>query len=151
MGNKTSFQPGRSGNPETMFKSGQSANPNGRPKAVLELRNYAREFGHDGIRKLAVMAGLLPNEPPAEAEAVRVACIKELLDRGYGKAPLVFGDDADAPHVIEFRWANATTNLLPGEVAPGVMAPTIEAAARDAADDADSVPVVVWADGTKAG
>jgi hypothetical protein len=95
------------------------------------------------------MAGLLPDEPPAEAEAVRVAAIKELLDRGYGKAPLVFGDDADAPRIIEFRWANAKDNLLPGEVAPGVMAPVIEAAADG--NDADPPPIVIWADGTRAG
>jgi hypothetical protein len=52
---------------------------------------------------------------------------------------------------MEFRWGRATDDLLPGEVAPGVMAPVIEAAVQDTADAAEPPPVIVWGDGTKAG
>jgi hypothetical protein len=128
-GNSTITASGYRRVPGRPFAKGQSGNINGRPKAVLELRDYAREFGRDGIRKLAAMAGLLPGEPPAEAEAVRVAAIKELLDRGYGRSTLVLSGDEDAPHVIryEFSWGKAHDSVD--------VSPVIEAAAQDAAAD----------------
>ena len=52
-------------------------------------------------------SGLAPGTP-AEAEATQVAALRELLDRGYGRAtqPLA-GDDNTAPLAIDFRWADA--------------------------------------------
>ncbi len=90
------------------FRKGQSGNPNGRPKVVLEIRDLARQFGPAAIAKLAEMAGLAPGTP-AEAEATRVATIKELLDRGYGRATQHIAGDAEGPPVvIEFLWGDAT-------------------------------------------
>jgi hypothetical protein len=42
----------------------------------------------------------------AESEAARVAAIKELFDRGYGKARQLIGSDPDNPLpglVVEYR------------------------------------------------
>ncbi len=66
------------------------ANPNpkpgpGRPKgtpnkATKEIKEIARIHGPAMIAELVRLAG------GAESEAARVAAIKEVLDRGYGKA-----------------------------------------------------------------
>jgi hypothetical protein len=39
-----------------------------------------------GIERLAQLAGLVPDCPTTEPGATQVAAIRELLDRGYGKA-----------------------------------------------------------------
>lgn len=92
--------------PPNPWQPGQSGNPNGRPKVIFEIRDLARTFGPDGIRKLAEMAGLTPGIP-AEAEATRVSAIKELLDRGYGKAAQPITDeDGNSPvmlHLLAVR------------------------------------------------
>jgi hypothetical protein len=55
------------------------------------------------------MSGLAPGTP-AEAEATRVAAIKELLDRGYGKAaqPLS-GEDGNSPIAMHLLAAQAVS------------------------------------------
>ena len=65
------------------FKKGESGNPGGRPKVIAELRALARAYGPDAINELARLAG------KAKSETARVAAIRELLDRGYGKATQV--------------------------------------------------------------
>ena len=61
------------------FKKGESGNPGGRPKVIADLRALARAHAPDAIKELARLA------IKAKSEAARVAAIRELLDRGYGK------------------------------------------------------------------
>ena len=58
------------------------------------------------------MSGLAPGTP-ADAEATRVAAIKELLDRGYGKPtqPLS-GEDATSPVLLHLLAAQAVSQQL---------------------------------------
>ena len=92
----------------TSFQPGRSSNPNGRPKVCAEIRDAAREHGAACIEQLVKMAGI-PGTRGASNEAVRLGAVRELLDRGYGKATTVIaGDGAEAPVQIDCRWADAT-------------------------------------------
>ncbi len=62
------------------FKPGKSGNPGGRPRIVGELRELARAHAPKAIEELARLA------LKAKSETARVAAIRELLDRGYGKS-----------------------------------------------------------------
>lgn len=59
------------------------------------------------------MTGLAPGTP-AEADTVRIAAIKELLNRAYGRAtqPLS-GDGSAEPSLIDIRRADATPRREP--------------------------------------
>jgi hypothetical protein len=74
--------PARVGKSSTSFKKGQSGNPGGRPKAVESLVELAREFTQLSVDTLVELVG----DSKSNA-AVRVSAAKELLDRGWGKAP----------------------------------------------------------------
>jgi hypothetical protein len=95
--NSAASASGRRRGPGRPFGKGTSGNPNGRPRVVFEIRELARQYGPAAIAKLAELSGLAPGTP-AEAEATQVAALKELLDRGYGKAaqPLS-GEDGNSP------------------------------------------------------
>ena len=71
------------------FKKGESGNPGGRPKVIAELRELARAHAPDAIKELARLA------IKAKSEAARVAAIRELLDRGYGKAQQIVENEDD--------------------------------------------------------
>ena len=77
------------------FPIGQSGNPGGRPKAVQEVRELARAHCPDAIAELARLA------VKAKSETARIAAIRELLDRGYGKAVQAIEGDSGAPIVIQ--------------------------------------------------
>ena len=61
------------------FRKGQSGNPGGRPKVLGEVQELARQYAPTVIGELARLA------LKAKNETVRIAAIRELLDRGYGR------------------------------------------------------------------
>ena len=66
----------------TSFKPGQSGNPSGLPKGVMEVRDIARQYTAESITTLAeIMADKSQNG------SARVAAAESLLSRGWGKAP----------------------------------------------------------------
>ena len=59
--------------------SSKGGNPGGRPRIVGELRDLARAHAPAAIQELARLA------LKAKSETARIAAIRELLDRGFGK------------------------------------------------------------------
>ena len=76
--------------PGRRFKAGESGNPNGRPKVCAELRDLARSHAPAAIEELARLA------KKARSETARIAAIRELLDRGFGKATQFTPDQDEA-------------------------------------------------------
>lgn len=62
------------------FKPGQSGNPSGRPKLLVEVQKLTREHGLEAVQKLVELMRNCP-DPKIQMHAA-----KELLDRGFGKA-----------------------------------------------------------------
>lgn len=63
------------------FKKGKSGNPGGRPKVVADVRDLARQQSPAAFKELGRLA------LKAKSEPARLAAIREILDRAYGKAP----------------------------------------------------------------
>jgi hypothetical protein len=83
----------------TSFAPGQSGNPGGRPRALLDARELARTHTPEAIA--ALVAAL---NSPRE----RVAAATALLDRAWGKPTAFVAGDGDAPPaIIHFTWASA--------------------------------------------
>lgn len=66
----------------------QKGTPN---KVTADVRALARNHTADAIRELARLAS------KAESEQARVAAIKELLDRAWGKSTTMVGGDTENP------------------------------------------------------
>lgn len=64
------------------FQPGRSGNPGGKPKAVKDVVEAAREHSAAAIKALAAVIA----NPAADERAV-VAAAKVLLDRAWGQAP----------------------------------------------------------------
>lgn len=75
----------------------------GRPKGLrnkrtLDMRALASPHGPESIQLLLKIART------GESEAARVSAIRELLDRGYGKAPQPLVGDDSRPIIHAIRW-----------------------------------------------
>ena len=63
------------------FQPGQSGNPGGRPKSAWDLREVAQQHTPKALETLVKI--MLDEKAP---KAARVMAIRELFDRGHGKA-----------------------------------------------------------------
>ena len=112
------------------FQPGVSGNPGGRPKSLGTLRALARAHAAEAITELARLA------MHARSETARIAAIRELLDRAYGKPTQFLATDNDilpadlsaagirAEIIAQFQAAFPEYRLLkvvpaPGEARPG--------------------------------
>ena len=77
------------------FRKGQSGNPGGRPKVLGEVQELARQYAPKAIVELARLA------LKAKNETARIAAIRELLDRGYGRPRQVMEVSVPAGDVIQ--------------------------------------------------
>jgi hypothetical protein len=76
---------------KAVVRDGRHVTPN---KATADVKALAREHGPAAIQELARLAA------EAMSEQARVAAIKELLDRGYGRAPQAVTGEADGEPVV---------------------------------------------------
>jgi hypothetical protein len=87
---------GRGSKPGERRGGRQAGTPN---KATAEVKELAQTHGAKAIEELARIAFSSDND------TARIAAIRELLDRGYGKVsqPVEFGGDPDKPiiHRVE--------------------------------------------------
>ncbi len=77
-------------------------------KATADIRALAQVHAPTAMKELARLA------TQAESEAARVAAIKELFDRGFGKARQPITGDDDAPPIRQvIEWAQTEVEALP--------------------------------------
>ncbi len=80
------------------FEKGQSGNPGGRPKGVVEVRELAQRLTGRSFEELARIAFNSPDD------RARLAAIGIILERGYGKpAQPVDGNGEGGPIVVTLR------------------------------------------------
>ncbi len=85
------------------FAPGKSGNPRGRPKSDFTLAALAKQRTH---KALAVLDQVLADREHPQ----RVAAAKELLDRGWGKSPLVLaGAGGVGPAELTIHWDETPT------------------------------------------
>jgi hypothetical protein len=88
------------------FQPGQSGNPGGRPRVIAELRELARAHAPEAVAELARLA------KDAKSETARIAAIKELLDRGFGKATQFVAAENDEPALNDLNLEELRAGIL---------------------------------------
>jgi hypothetical protein len=88
------------------FQPGQSGNPGGRPAIVGELRELARSHAPEAVAELARLA------KDAKSETARIAAIKELLDRAYGKPTQFVAAENDGPALNDLNLEELRASML---------------------------------------
>ncbi len=84
---------------EWQFKPGQSGNPAGRPKIPEEVKAMLKAAAPDAVRSL-----IMTMNDESTAPALKIECIKIVLDRALGK-PLQ-AVDFDSNSMIEIKLSN---------------------------------------------
>jgi hypothetical protein len=97
--------------PTAKFRPGQSGNPGGRPKTTALLRQLAQDQAEANVRALVEIR----DNKRASASA-RIAAIRELFDRGFGKAIQTVDGKADLLLPVHF----VIEGLYDSESAPSV-------------------------------
>jgi hypothetical protein len=85
------------------FVKGISGNPGGRPKIPTPVLDLCRAYiTESGCRQLIEIA-----KAKSTPTKLRIIVIRELWDRGFGKAPLVMaGAGGLGPSELVIRWVN---------------------------------------------
>jgi len=78
------------------FQPGQSGNPGGRPKALIDVIDLARQHTADAVHALCEVASQADAHP-----AARVAAAVALLDRGWGRPSQAIESSV---HVQQSSW-----------------------------------------------
>jgi hypothetical protein len=76
--------------PKHGFKRGQSGNPRGRAKALVEVTKAAREYTVEAIDTLVKIMRDIKATASARVQAAGI-----ILDRGWGKAPVTVNINRD--------------------------------------------------------
>ena len=79
--------------PTGQFPPGRSGNPGGRPAALAEVRELARQHTPQAISTLVKIV------EKGRSEQARIAASVALLDRAWGKPTQPIAGDADMPPV----------------------------------------------------
>jgi hypothetical protein len=72
------------------FRPGESGNPGGRPKTTALLRQLAQDQAEANVRALVEI-----RDNKRAAASARIAAIRELFDRGFGKVIQTVDGKAD--------------------------------------------------------
>jgi len=98
-------------------RAGAGRRPGTHNRHTVEIRTVAMQYGPAAVAALAELSGLAPGER-AESETARIAALKELLDRAYGKSTQPLSGDPDGPPLaIEFTWGPAIPQPMTGREA----------------------------------
>jgi hypothetical protein len=109
-------------------RKGAGRKPGSLGRATADIKAIARPYGAPAIAELARLAGLTA-EAGALSEQTRVAALRELLDRGFGRATQHIAGDADAgPVHFTFEWAPASPQ--PQADAPAIEGQLVSEAGR---------------------
>ena len=98
------------------FKSGQSGNPGGRPKAIAAVQELAREHTTEAV---AALVGVMNSEksPPS----ARVAAASALLDRGWGRAPQTIKHESLEDRLAKLSDRVIDLNIIKMSIANGLL------------------------------
>jgi hypothetical protein len=78
----------------------------GRPRVIAELRELARAHAPEAVAELARLA------KDAKSETARIAAIKELLDRAYGKPTQFVAAENDEPALNDLNLEELRASML---------------------------------------
>jgi hypothetical protein len=114
-------------------REGAGRKPGAFNRVTADVRAIAQPYGASAIAELARLAGLT-DAPGAANEATRVAALRELLDRAYGRSlAVIAGDEERGPIVVSFEWADAAS----------ASPPAVAEAVIDDDTHADTVPLTL--------